>query len=94
VEVGRFCPPSLASRLRPPWTSTEMFSRCPAHGGPATNWIIGEAASSGPDTLDHIVRAKCPHCGAVHTFPGFKHVTVYTCEECGEEVRVPPPEGN
>ena len=34
---------------------------------------------------------RCPHCGALHTFPGFDQMLAYTCEECGEPVQMKEP---
>ena len=35
--------------------------------------------------------ARCPHCGALNTFPGFSAVEVFVCAECGEGVAVNSP---
>lgn len=35
-----------------------------------------------------IATAACAHCGAVHLSPGFSHLLVFTCEECGEVTTV------
>jgi hypothetical protein len=31
---------------------------------------------------------KCPHCGSVNVMPGFSNVLAYTCDGCGELVRL------
>jgi hypothetical protein len=33
---------------------------------------------------DEICSARCPHCGALNTFPGFSAMHAFTCRECGE----------
>jgi hypothetical protein len=33
-----------------------------------------------------ICSARCPHCGALNTFPGFSAVEAFVCAECGEGV--------
>jgi hypothetical protein len=35
-----------------------------------------------------IASATCAHCRAVHLSPGFFHLLVFTCEECGEVTTV------
>jgi hypothetical protein len=53
---------------------------------PRTEWCVGIAAS---DEIT-LARAMCPRCGAVNTFPGFAEIQVFTCRECGNDVRLPP----
>ena len=31
-----------------------------------------------------VASAICSHCGAVHLAPGFAHLLVFICDECGE----------
>ena len=38
-----------------------------------------------------ICSARCPHCGAVNTFPGFSSIEAFVCAQCGEGVAVTPP---
>jgi hypothetical protein len=33
-----------------------------------------------------ICSARCPHCGALNTFPGFSAIDAFVCSECGEGV--------
>jgi hypothetical protein len=33
-----------------------------------------------------ICSERCPHCGALNTFPGFSAIEAFTCCECGEGV--------
>jgi hypothetical protein len=33
---------------------------------------------------DTICSARCTHCGAVSSFPGFATIDVFVCSECGE----------
>jgi hypothetical protein len=40
---------------------------------------------------DTICSARCTHCGALHTFPGFSVIEVFICSECGEAVDVELP---
>ena len=35
-----------------------------------------------------ICSARCPHCGALNTFPGFTVIEAFICSECGEGVAV------
>lgn len=37
---------------------------------------------------DTILKAKCPHCGAVNAFPEFRKVDAFRCHDCGEGVEV------
>jgi hypothetical protein len=49
-------------------------------------------ASELRNTLDHmelaldVATAICPHCRAVHLFPGFTRVGAFVCRECGKSV--------
>jgi hypothetical protein len=36
-----------------------------------------------------ICTARCTHCGALNTFPGFSAIEAFICSECGEGVAVP-----
>jgi hypothetical protein len=38
-----------------------------------------------------ICSARCPHCGALNTFPGFSTIEAFICSECGEGVAVNTP---
>jgi hypothetical protein len=40
---------------------------------------------------DTICSARCPHCGALNTFPGMSSVEAFVCSECGEGVEVEHP---
>jgi hypothetical protein len=40
---------------------------------------------------DAICSARCTHCGALNTFPGFSAIEAFTCSECGEGVVVSRP---
>jgi len=31
-----------------------------------------------------ICSSRCPHCGALNTFPGFTVIEAFICSECGE----------
>jgi len=33
-----------------------------------------------------ICSARCPHCGALNTFPGLSSIDAFVCSECGEGV--------
>ncbi len=33
-----------------------------------------------------VCSATCPHCGAVHTFPGFSSIDAFVCDACGARV--------
>lgn len=33
-----------------------------------------------------ISSARCPHCGALNTFPRFSAIDAFVCSECGESV--------
>jgi hypothetical protein len=35
-----------------------------------------------------ISSARCPHCGALNTFPGFRVIDAFICQECGEGVDI------
>jgi len=35
-----------------------------------------------------ICSARCTHCGALNTFPGFSAIEAFICSECGEGVAV------
>jgi len=35
-----------------------------------------------------VASEKCPHCGKVNLFPGFAAMMIYTCQHCGEAVRL------
>jgi hypothetical protein len=35
--------------------------------------------------------ARCPHCGALNTFPGSSAVEAFVCSECGGSVAVDGP---
>lgn len=35
-----------------------------------------------------ICSVRCPHCGALNTFPGFSAIEAFTCSECGKRVVV------
>ena len=35
-----------------------------------------------------ICSACCPYCGGVNTFPGFRVIEAFVCQECGEGVSV------
>ena len=47
-----------------------------------------EAAMLALAETDTICSARCTHCGAVNTFPGFSAIEAFTCSECGEGVVV------
>jgi hypothetical protein len=38
-----------------------------------------------------ISTVRCPHCGALHAFPGFSCIEAFICQECGEGVDASPP---
>jgi uncharacterized protein (DUF983 family) len=38
-----------------------------------------------------ICSARCPHCGALNTFPGFSAIDAFVCSECGQGVVVEKP---
>ena len=38
-----------------------------------------------------ICSARCPHCGALNTFPGFTVIEAFICSECGEGVNAEGP---
>ena len=38
-------------------------------------------------TLDHCSET-CPHCGKVNVIRGFSQLMAYTCQDCGELVRL------
>jgi hypothetical protein len=38
-----------------------------------------------------ICSARCPHCGALNTFPGFSAIEAFICSECGEGVNAEGP---
>ena len=38
-----------------------------------------------------ICSARCPHGGALNTFPGFRVILAFVCSECGEGVNVERP---
>ncbi len=38
-----------------------------------------------------ICSARCTHCGALNTFPGFSAIEAFICSECGEGVAVSCP---
>lgn len=38
-----------------------------------------------------ICSARCLHCGAVNTFPGFTSIDAFICAQCGEGVAVSLP---
>jgi hypothetical protein len=40
---------------------------------------------------DAICSARCSHCGALNTFPGFSTVDAFVCSDCGEGVAVEHP---
>jgi hypothetical protein len=40
---------------------------------------------------DTVCSARCTHCGALNTFPGFSAIEAFTCSECGEGVVVVTP---
>jgi hypothetical protein len=40
---------------------------------------------------DTIGSARCTHCGAPNTFPGFSVIEAFICSECGEGVDVELP---
>jgi uncharacterized protein (DUF983 family) len=46
------------------------------------NGLITEIAATAFST------ARCPHCGALNTFPGFTFMEAFVCSECGEGVTV------
>ena len=35
-----------------------------------------------------ICSARCPHCGALNTFPGLSAIDAFVCSECGEGVTI------
>jgi hypothetical protein len=35
-----------------------------------------------------ICSARCTHCDALNTFPGFSSIEAFICSECGESVAV------
>ena len=35
-----------------------------------------------------ISSARCPHCGALNMFPGFRVIDAFICQECGEGVDI------
>ena len=35
-----------------------------------------------------ISSARCPHCGTLNTFPGFRVIEAFICQECGEGVDI------
>jgi hypothetical protein len=37
-----------------------------------------------------ICSARCPHCGALNTFPRFSAIEAFVCSECGEGVAIKP----
>jgi hypothetical protein len=43
-----------------------------------------------PEPLSAITSARCPHCQALVTFPGFDAMLAFVCPECGESVRIEP----
>jgi uncharacterized paraquat-inducible protein A len=47
-----------------------------------------QAAMSEMAQTDVISTARCPHCGALTTFPGMSSVEAFICSECGEGVAV------
>jgi uncharacterized protein (DUF983 family) len=49
------------------------------------NALITEIAATAFST------ARCPHCGALNTFPGFTFMEAFVCSECGEGVTVDKP---
>lgn len=36
--------------------------------------------------LGEFCSARCPHCQALNTFPGFSSIEAFVCSECGEGV--------
>jgi hypothetical protein len=38
-----------------------------------------------------ICSARCPHCGALNTFPGFRVIQAFICSQCGEGVNLENP---
>ena len=38
--------------------------------------------------LGQLCTARCPHCGALNTFPGFRFIEAFVCSWCGEGVNV------
>jgi uncharacterized protein (DUF983 family) len=54
----------------------------PEDAGAVMNALMMEIAS------DAICTARCPHCGALNTFPGFSSVEAFVCSDCGESVVV------
>jgi hypothetical protein len=48
--------------------------------------LLGIAMASG-----EICSARCTHCGAWNTFPGFSAIEAFICSECGEGVAVNRP---
>jgi hypothetical protein len=38
-----------------------------------------------------ICSARCPHCGALNMFPGFRSIEPFICQDCGEGVSVERP---
>ena|SRR5688572_29959791 len=37
---------------------------------------------------DAVCSARCPHCTALNTFPGFSEISAFVCQECGEGVTI------
>jgi hypothetical protein len=50
-----------------------------------------ESAMAKLAETDTICSARCTHCGALSTFPGWTSMSAFTCSECGEGVQVIEP---
>jgi hypothetical protein len=71
-----------------------------AHGGVAD--LICNSCGTAVDTVridrarprlmelasSEICSGRCPHCGAINVFPGYKVIAAFNCRECGEGVSV------
>jgi hypothetical protein len=66
----------------------EAIPRIPTKTLPLLSNEVGEDCV--PDA-NSITSARCPHCGAFLTFPGFDSIYAFICKQCGEPVEVHHP---